>query len=77
MKTPHTHQCPVEDEDIIATEQCFCCGNDLEEGFVEKLIDGQVEYVCGSCVDGQGNDDEARYEAADTKFTEMFEDGEI
>lgn len=75
-------------QEIIETEQCFCCGNDLDDGFIERDIDDQLEYVCAACAteDERDNDVlcgsllddiEEVYAQADRQFTEQFEEGTI
>lgn len=72
-------------EQIIQAEQCFSCGNDLDNGFIEREIDGQNEFVCGACAtederDIPKADDtfdpelEAYYAAGDAAFTMQFEE---
>jgi hypothetical protein len=76
----------MRNEQIMATEQCYCCGNDLDEGFiaindVPDPATGYREtvYKCFACAEEQievfDSYDDDRYAEADRQLTEMQECG--
>jgi hypothetical protein len=43
---------PLMHEEIMETEQCYGCGNDLTDGYIEKTMYGEIEYFCSeACFD--------------------------